>query len=257
VTEASQTIHRGTRAALSLDDVGDPAGTPVVYLHGGGDSRLSRHPDDSIAAGLGIRLLAVDRCGPARRHRSLRAWAEELAAELPVERFGVVGWSAGGPHALALAAVAPERVLRVALVGSMPPPDLVGLLPADVRTAMRVSRVLPRLAARRLERWGMEPTPPTGDPATDAAYARGRVESFRAGGLWLARELAYLGRPWRFDPADVRAPVTLWWGEGDRVCPPPIGRAFAERLPHAELKLVEGTHQLLFQRWRDILSSVI
>ncbi|HVY44225.1 MAG TPA: alpha/beta fold hydrolase, partial [Minicystis sp.] len=117
---------------MSLDDVGDPGGTPVVYLHGGGDSRLSRHPDDSIAAGLGIRLLAVDRCGPARRYRSLRAWAEELAGALPVERFGVVGWSAGGPHALALAAVAPERVARVALVGSMPPPDLVSLLAPDV-----------------------------------------------------------------------------------------------------------------------------
>ncbi|HVW89767.1 MAG TPA: alpha/beta fold hydrolase [Gaiellaceae bacterium] len=241
---------------MSLDDVGDPGGTPVVYLHGGGDSRLSRHPDDSIAAGLGIRLLAVDRCGPARRYRSLRAWAEELAGALPVERFGVVGWSAGGPHALALAAVAPERVARVALVGSMPPPDLVSLLAPDVRTAMRVSRVLPRLAARRLERWGREPTPPTGDPATDEAYARGRVESFRAGGLWLARELAYLGRPWGFEPGDVRAPVTLWWGKDDRVCPPPIGEAFAERLPDAELRLVEGTHQLLFARWRDILAGV-
>jgi hypothetical protein len=49
-------------------------------LHGGGDSRLSRHPDDSIVASLGVRLLAVDRCGPARRFASLRAWAESTAA---------------------------------------------------------------------------------------------------------------------------------------------------------------------------------
>ena len=54
------------RHALSLDDVGDPNGAPVVYLHGGGDSRLSRHPDDRIAAALGVRLLAVDRCGLGR-----------------------------------------------------------------------------------------------------------------------------------------------------------------------------------------------
>jgi pimeloyl-ACP methyl ester carboxylesterase len=242
--------------ALSLDDVGAPDGTPVVYLHGGGDSRLSRHPDDTIAAGLGVRLIAVDRCGPARRLRSLKAWAEELAAVLPVERFAVVGWSAGGPHALALAAVAPERVSRVALVGSMPPVDLVHHLPPDVRKAMRVARVAPRVAARGLERWGREPTPPTGDALTDEAYARGRVESFRSGGLWLARELAYLGRPWGFELADVRAPVTLWWGEDDRVCPPPIGVAYAERLPNAELRIVEGTHQLLFACWRDILLSV-
>ncbi|MGZ4335389.1 MAG: hypothetical protein ACXVRJ_14110, partial [Gaiellaceae bacterium] len=70
------------RRPLRLDDVGDPAGEPVVYLHGGGDSRLSRHPDDAIAASLGVRLLAIDRCGPARRLPSLRAWGEETAVAL-------------------------------------------------------------------------------------------------------------------------------------------------------------------------------
>jgi pimeloyl-ACP methyl ester carboxylesterase len=74
--------------------------------------------------------------------------------------------------------------------------------------------------------------------------------------VWLARELAYLGRPWGFDVADVRTPVTLWWGDADVVCPPAIGKGYAERLPNAELRVVEGTHQLLFQRWRDILADV-
>jgi pimeloyl-ACP methyl ester carboxylesterase len=254
----SQARHEdlARRHALTIDEAGDPDGTPVLYLHGGGDSRLSRHPDDSIATSLGVRLLAVDRCGPARRFASLRRWAESTAAALDLERFGVIGWSAGGPHALALAAVAPERVTRVALVGSMPPVDLVPELHRDVRAAMRVARVSPRLAARGLERWGRQPTPPTGDPACDDAYARGRVESFRQGGLWLARELAYLGRPWGFQLGDVRAPVTLWWGTSDVVCPPPIGEAFAARLPAAELRLVDGTHQLLFSRWREILADV-
>lgn len=248
--------NRADRHALRIDDVGDPAGTPVLYLHGGGDSRLSRHPDDSIAASLGVRLIAADRCGPAQRFRTLRAWAESVVDALGLDRFGVVGWSAGGPHALALAAVVPERVTRVGLIGSMPPVDLVRELQRDVRAAMRVARFSPRLAARGLERWGRMPTPSTGDPACDDAYTRGRVESFRDGGLWLARELAYLGRPWGFDLTDVRAPVTLWWGRDDRVCPPPIGAAFAERLPRAELRLVDGTHQLLFSRWRDILVDV-
>ncbi len=254
-SSARNADHAG-RHALKIDDVGDANGAPVLYLHGGGDSRLSRHPDDSIAASLGVRLVAVDRCGPARRFGTLRRWAESTAAAVDVERFGVVGWSAGGPHALALAAVAPDRVARVALVGSMPPADLVRELPRDVRTVMRIARISPRFAARGLERWGRQPTPPTGDPACDAAYGGGRVEAFREGGLWLARELAYLGRPWGFALADVRAPVTLWWGRDDRVCPPPIGEAFAARLPQAELRLVEGTHQLLFSRWRDILADV-
>jgi pimeloyl-ACP methyl ester carboxylesterase len=245
-----------TLARYSIDDVGDPAGAPVVYLHGGGDSRLSRHPDDSIAAALGVRLLAVDRCGPPARGRSLRGWAQELVAALEVERFGVIGWSAGGPHALAVAAVAPTRVTRVALVASMPPPDHVRELPRDVRRVMRLANVAPRIAARGLERWGREVPPPTGDPLTDEAYARGRIESFRDGGLWLARELAYLGRPWGFDLADVQAPVTMWWGRSDRVCPPSIAEVYSERLPNATLRLVDATHQILFGHWREILADV-
>jgi pimeloyl-ACP methyl ester carboxylesterase len=243
------------RHPLTVDDVGDPAGAPVVYLHGGGDSRLSRHPDDSIAASLGVRLLAVDRCGPAVRGRTLRTYAEDVLASVDAESFGVIGWSAGGPHALAVAAVAPERVSRVALVGSMPRPELVREVDRDVRQALRASKYAPRYAARALERWGRQPVPPTGSLDTDGAYARGRIESFRSGGMWLARELAYLGRRWDIDLADVRAPVTLWWGEHDTVCPPSIGRDYERVLANAELRLVEGTHQLLFQRWRDILAD--
>ena len=248
----------GRHRTLRLDDVGDGAGIPVVYLHGGGDSRFSRHPDDRIAASLGVRLLAVDRCGPAVAHRDLLSFSDELIATLDdrgVGRFGLVGWSAGGPHALAVAAVAPERVTRVALVASMPVPDGVGALPAPVRTAMRLARISPRLAARGLERWGRSATPPTGAPETDDAYARGRIESFSDGGEWLALELAYLGRPWGFGLADVRAPVSLWWGDADRVTPPSIATDFERRLPHAEPHLVDGTHQLLFTRWREILAD--
>ena len=207
---------------------------------------------------LGIRLLAVDRSGAPVPGRTLLGFAAELlaaAGQRGVDRFAVVGWSAGGPHALAVAAVAPERVTRVALVASMPVPDGVRTLPRPVRTAMRVARISPRLAAGGLERWGRSQTPATGDPATDAAYERGRVESFRSGGEWLARELAYLGRPWGFGLADVRAPVSLWWGNGDHVTPPSIALDYARRLPNTELRLVDGTHQVLFARWREILAG--
>jgi pimeloyl-ACP methyl ester carboxylesterase len=244
---------------LTCDDVGDPAGSPVVYFHGGGDSRLSRHPDDTIATSLGIRLVAVERSRLVDRRRTMVSWARAviaLADELGMDRFAVLGWSAGGPHALAVAAAAPERVTRVAVAAGMPPPEGLRAMPADTRRVIRLARLSPRLAARPLARWGRQPVAPTGDPESDRAYAEGRVESFREGALWLAIELALLSRPWGFELGDVRAPVTLWYGTRDQVTPVAIGRAYERALPEATLRVVDDGHQLLFSRWREILESV-
>lgn len=237
---------------MKFDDAG--AGPAVLYFHGGGDSPSSR-PAETYDA----RVISVDRCTFVRG-RTLRSWAHdvvELADELRLERFGVIGWSAGGPHALAVAAIAPERVDRVSLVASMPPHDLVAMTSESIHLVLRVARRSQWLATRMLERWGRKPTPELTRPDHTDAYARGRVESFAHGGRWLAQELAYLGRPWGFDLADVKAPVALWWGTHDSATPPAIAEAFARRLPNATLELVDDNHQILFSRWREILADAM
>jgi pimeloyl-ACP methyl ester carboxylesterase len=244
---------------LPYDDVGDAAGFPVLYFHGGGDSRLSRHPDDTIAAELGIRLVAVDRSRLVDRRRTLRSWAHSVSAladGLELDRFAVVGWSAGGPHALAVAAELPDRVTSGAIVAGMPEPHGLRAMPRDTQQAIRLALLSPRLAARPLAKWGRQPPAPTGDPDCDRAYAEGRVESFREGALWLALELRLLARPWGIDLGGVRAPVTLWYGERDHVTPVSIGRDLERALPHATLRVVDDGHQLLFSRWREILAGL-
>jgi len=235
---------------VKFHDAGD--GPPVMYFHGGGDSPSSR-PAETYDA----RVISVDRCALVPG-RTLRSWARdvvELADELALERFGVIGWSAGGPHALAVAAAAPDRVDRVSLVASMPPHDLIAVTSRSIYLVMRVARRSQWLATRMLERWGREPTPELTQPDHTDAYARGRAESFVGGGRWLAQELAYLGRPWGFELTDVHAPVTLWWGAHDGATPPAIAQEFATRLPDATLKLVDDNHLILFSRWREILAD--
>lgn len=236
---------------MNYDDHGD--GPPVLYFHGGGDSRLSRPAETH-----GVRVIGVERCGPRVDGRRLRSWATDvlgLADELGIDRFGLVGWSAGGPHALAVAASAPARVDRVALVASMPPPDLMRHVHRDVRAVSRLARVSPRIATVSLERWGRQPVAPLPDDAHTDAYQRGRVDSFRDGGAWLAQELAYLSRPWGFDLSEVRAPVAVWWGSRDVITRPEIADAYVERLPDAVLRIVDDGHQVLFSRWREILAD--
>ncbi len=54
-----RTVTLADGRQLGFDDVGDPEGIPVLYVHGSPDSRRARHPNDRLAAELGVRLVAV------------------------------------------------------------------------------------------------------------------------------------------------------------------------------------------------------
>ena len=103
---------------LTYDEFGDPDGLPVIFNHGIGSSRLHRGADDGLTAALGVRMLSVDQPGqggstpqPGRRLVSWGADVEQLADALGLDRFHVAGHSLGGPHALAIAAHLPDRVI--------------------------------------------------------------------------------------------------------------------------------------------------
>ena len=118
---------------LAYDQYGDPAGFPVLSCHGGMSSRLDAAPADGAALAKGVRLISPDRPGmglstyqPGRR---LLDWPEdvrELTESLGIERFAVMGWSAGGPYAAACAARLGDRVTAAALLSSSVPLDAYG-----------------------------------------------------------------------------------------------------------------------------------
>lgn len=110
----TRAVALGGGRVAAVDDVGDPAGVPVLYLHGTPDSRLARHPDDGLAAAAGVRLLALDRPGYGGTSASPGPWspgwpaavAADAAAvldDLGIERCAVLAWSGGALTGLALA----------------------------------------------------------------------------------------------------------------------------------------------------------
>ena len=83
-----------------------------------------------------------------------------LADHLDAERFLVAGWSGGGPHALACAALMPERVMAAATVAGVAPYDADGL---EWTAGM----------GRRIDRVPARGHRPRGPPGLDAAPCRG------------------------------------------------------------------------------------
>jgi pimeloyl-ACP methyl ester carboxylesterase len=227
---------------------GDPDGVPVVF-HTGTPSTRWRRPDVVRAtAESGIRLLTFDRPGYAESTRLVGRSVADVAADVRVladaqgwERFAVAGGSGGGPHALACAALMPDRVVRCAVVGGNAPPLVDGPEPAeDDADDPRRDRTM-WLAAHRGEealRPGMEetarqimalieaggpefppgPNEPPGPPALEdpEAMARVRATFVHSHDGWVDDNLAF-ARDWGFALSAIEVPVSLWFGSvGER-----------------------------------------
>jgi len=287
--EAPRTLRLPDGRTLAYDDVGDPDGSPLVYLHGTPDSRLAR-PPDHVTAAAGVRLLAVDRPGAGDSDRApwagLAALGEDLQALLEhvgVPRALLVGWSAGGLGALAAATVMGERVLGIGLVAPVPPVEayeddaLVAAMGPGRRHFVELAREVPRaeLAGEVAPYLVPDPLSPqiALEHVLEAAGERGRQElaevpgavealvagleaSVRQGRPALVEDVVRQLEP-GLDLALVTAPVRTFHGASDGASPPEVGAWLVSRLPNAVLDLSpDAGHHLLFPRWRGILRAL-
>ena len=122
LTDDAIRLSDGRRLAYA--EWGEPQGRCVFLFHGTPHSRLWC-PDENVTASSNVHLVTVDRPGIGRSdvlpRRTFGAWPSdvvELADALQVEKFGVVGWSAGGPYAAVCGARIPARLTGVGIVCS-------------------------------------------------------------------------------------------------------------------------------------------
>ncbi|MFJ8231166.1 alpha/beta fold hydrolase [Streptomyces sp. NPDC094448] len=243
---------------------GDPGGRPVFLLHGTPGSRLGPAPRGMVLYQRGMQLIAYDRPGYGESDRLAgRSVADvvqdvlAIADDLGLERFSVVGRSGGAPHALACAALMPDRVDRTAALVTLAPRDAVGL---DWFEGMAASNVdaytsalddpvaFTKLFTLRSDEIRRDPIRLLNDlrselPDSDRAVVadagvrsmllRNYQEALRMSAWgWIDDALAF-SSPWGFDPADIGCPVLLWHGEQDVFSPVGHSRWLAERIPGA------------------------
>ena len=115
-----------------LDVLGADRGPGVVFFHGCPDTRHAARFGDAAARRAGVRLVAVNRPGYGRSdpapNLSLQTWADdyaELHGLLGLPPCPIVGWSGGGPYALACAVRAPALVSSVGLAASSAPAEVM------------------------------------------------------------------------------------------------------------------------------------
>jgi pimeloyl-ACP methyl ester carboxylesterase len=246
-------VDAGDGRRLHAYDTGT-GGLAVFWHHGTPNIGTPPAPLFPAADRLDIRWVSHDRPGyggstprPGRDVASAAGDVARVADALGIERFAVVGHSGGGPHALACAALLPDRVLAVVSAAGLAPLRADGLdWYAGMSPAGEAS--LRAAAAGRAEKERFEASNTGEDPGFVAAdwaaldgpwswlgSVVGPAVAAGPGGL-VADDLAYVN-PWGFHPAQVTAPVLLLHGERDRVVPASHGRWLAAHLPSADLWL--------------------
>jgi pimeloyl-ACP methyl ester carboxylesterase len=177
-----------------------------------------------------------------------------IADALGISQFAVFGHSGGAPHALACAALLPDRVTAVVAGAPLAPFDADGLdwfagMVASAEASLRAAAA-GREAKEQHEASGAE---------YDMEFSEADLATLRGPWSWFGKvvgpalangpgpliddDLAYV-TPWGFNPASITAPTLLPHGDRDGINPPSHSQWLASRIPNAELRLTPGDGHL-------------
>lgn len=251
-------LHLNDGRTLHVYDTGadgSPDQLTVFWHHGTPNIGAPPAPLFAASARLGLRWVSHDRPGyggsspvPGRNVASAADDVRHIADALNIGRFAVMGHSGGGPHALACAALLPERVVAAVSAAGLAPYGAAGLdwfggMHAGGAASLQAA-LQGRAAKERYESSDPPFDPEMFTPADHAALAGdwswllevvGPAQAAGPAPL-IDDDLAYVS-PWGFDPAQIKAPVLLLHGAQDRVVPSSHSAWLARQLPTAELWL--------------------
>jgi pimeloyl-ACP methyl ester carboxylesterase len=257
---------------VSWAEYGDPAGAPLVLLHGTPGSRLQFRFLHEPACAAGVRLVTPERPGYGRSDPvpggiTFPGYAQDLLHlldHLGLAAVTLAGASGGGGFAVAAAVAHPDRVRRLLLLSAaMPAPRsaLRGMAP-QVRALLFLSAHAPRVAGRLLAasvsadldapaaRWARRRMPAGDrrlfeDPGWRARFAEDFAEALRQGPGAAVADLALPHRnPGGAEVDRLRVDTVLVHGTDDVNAPIGFARWVAAQVPTARLVELEGAGHL-------------
>jgi pimeloyl-ACP methyl ester carboxylesterase len=290
ISGTENTLRLRDGRTLAYTEHGALSGKPVLFLHGNPGSRYQRHPDESIAQSVGARIITPDRPGygksdfqPGRKLLNYPDDAAQLMDSLSVDKFAMLGVSAGAPYAAVCAYKLASRATRTAIVSGLSPLDrdnaFEGTHPS-LRKGYELVRTLPgwlaqvvlKLQARKQlrdpegslsERFALvsrDDQAALTRPEVKAQVLGYRQEAVRQGVKGTLRELQIHISPWGFPLSAIPGEVDVWHWEEDFVAPIQMGRYIASQIPNAHTHFLPGGgHYSIFDddNWREILKSLI
>ena len=250
----AHTLDIGDGRVLRVHDSGIPAGgkaadLTIIWHHGSPQSGTLLEPLLRAASERAIRLVGYGRASyggstpdPGRTVASAAADVERIADALGLESFAVMGASGGGPHALACAALLPDRVTATACLAGIAPFTTAfdwfdGMVAPDGLRAALDGREARALFAQTDE-FNEDSFIGADYTALSADWSSLGADAGAAGDQWpdgLIDDDVAFTIPWGFELADIASPVLLVQGDLDRVVPAAHARWQLSQLSNGEL----------------------
>ena len=231
-----------TGPLIRYAEQGDPAGEPLILLHGYSDSWYSYSRLLPLLEPGGYHVFAIDQRGHGSSERPLGAYTvEDFAADVDafmqvvgIERATVMGHSMGSLVARRVAEQYPHRVSRLVLIGAILTLD-EGI--DELREAVRALRdPVPTEFVREFQQSTIHVPVPTSffeGVVAESLRLPARVWHEVLDGLCAADDRAFLGR--------IAAPTLLLWGEQDAYFPRADQDALVAAIPNARLHVYPDT----------------
>lgn len=260
----------------------------LFLFQGTPGSRLTTERVTVPAQELGTRIITLDRPGFGLSEpdypRRFEAYVQDIADvadKLGLERFHVAGFSGGGPHAMACAALMPARVLSLRLMCSAVPMNmpelrdkkgvnqfalrLMNLSPklfmafnylatAAVVSATKNPDKLKRLLAAKLQRMPAEDRAlfEADDGALDALVENLQM-AFMQGGRAVGEESLLMASNWDFEPSAIACPGYWWHGKSDENVDHDIAEQYSRVLPGVKFVSLDGGHTA----WHSVIRDIV
>ena len=283
------TVTTADGAVLEYLVSGPPEGRTLLFQPGTPNAGAAFRAIVEPAADLGLRTVSYSRPGygrstprPGRSVADAVPDMETVLDAVGAQEFVTLGWSGGGPHALAAGALLPERCQAVAVLAGVAPYPAPGI---DWLTGMGEGNLEEFGAALAgpaeldalLESYAAELATVTGAGVIEAmasvlspvdraalsgefaeemaAALRRAVSSGIAG--WRDDDLAFV-KDWGFDLGRISVPVDIWQGRQDRMVPFEHGQWLAAKVPTAQAHLfaTEG-HLSMVNQMPDLLAALL
>jgi pimeloyl-ACP methyl ester carboxylesterase len=265
-TVATPTTTVITPYGRSLDVylAGPPDGDVLLFHSGTPSVPLPYQPAVDLMAERGLRYVAFSRAGygssTRRPDRSVADVVDDARVVLDhvgAEQAVTIGWSGGGPHALACGALMADRIRAVATLASVAPYPadgldyLAGMGDENVEEFNAALEGPAALISFKERNWPIfrdvtaeQVAEAFGDlvDAVDRGSLTGEFADYVAACFREALRESYWGwfdddmamvRPWGFDLGSIRVPVHIWQGRHDRMVPFAHGEWLAAHIPTA------------------------